>query len=99
MDASVERFEQAGAYRALHPLLFRQALRHVGDDNAMVDTCDHLYCQLQAGGRPSSPTPSSQDSAPPDSPGLLTRFDDIPMRDVHSETFIQDEGDDDGYYE
>ena len=38
VDASVERFKQARAYCALHPLLFRQALRHVGDDNAMVDT-------------------------------------------------------------
>ena len=50
MDASVDRFERAGAYRALHPFLFQQALRHVGDDDAMVDTRDHLHCQLQAGG-------------------------------------------------
>jgi hypothetical protein len=50
VDASIERFEQAGAYHALHPFLFRQALRHVGDDEEMVDTRDRLYCQLQAGG-------------------------------------------------
>ena len=37
VDASIERFEQAGAYRILHPFLFRQALRHVGDDEEMVD--------------------------------------------------------------
>ena len=38
VDTSIERFEQAGAYRTLHPLLFRQTLRHVSDDEAMVDT-------------------------------------------------------------
>ena len=37
VDALIERFEQAGAYHILHPFLFRQALRHVGDDEAMVD--------------------------------------------------------------
>ena len=37
VDASIEHFEQAGAYRVLHPFLFRQALRHVGDDEEMVD--------------------------------------------------------------
>ena len=50
VDASAERFEQAGAYRVLHPFLFHQALRHVGDDEEMVDVRDHLHCQLQAGG-------------------------------------------------
>ena len=50
VDASIERFEQARAYRALYPFLFRQALRHVSDNEAMVDTRDHLHCQLQAGG-------------------------------------------------
>ena len=99
VDASAERFEQAGAYRVLHPFLFRQALRHVGDDKAMVDVRDHLHCQLQAGGRPSSPTPSSSGSPPPDLTDLLARFDDEPMCDVHEKPFIQDGGDDDGYYE
>ena len=42
VDASVDRFEQAGAYRVLHPFLFRQALRHVGDDEAMVDIRDQI---------------------------------------------------------
>ena len=99
MDASIERFEQAGAYRVLHPFLFCQALRHVGDDKAMVDTRDRLHCQLQAGGRPSSPSPSISDSPPPDLANILARFDDTPMRDMHDEPFVQDGGDDDGYYE
>jgi hypothetical protein len=99
VDASIERFEQAGAYRALHPCLFHQALRHVGDNEAMVDVRDCLHCQLQAGGRPSSPTPSDSDPSPPDLTNILARFDDIPMRDVLNEPFVQDGGDDDGYYE
>ena len=99
VDASVERFEQAGAYRVLHPFLFRQTLRHVGDDETMVDIRDHLHCQLQAGGRPSSPTSSSANSPPPNLTDILARFDDPPMRDVHEEPFFQDGGDDDGYYE
>ena len=99
VDASAECFEQAGAYRALHPFLFRQTLWHVGDDETMVDVRDHLHCQLQAGGRPSSPTPSNESSSPPDLTNILARFDDVPMRDMHAEPFIQDGGDDDGYYE
>ena len=99
VDASVERLEQAGAYRVLHPFLFRQTLRHVDDDEAMVDVRDHLHCQLQAGGRPSSPSPASTPSSPPDLAAILERFDDPPMRDVHDEPFFQDGGDDDGYYE
>ena len=99
VDASIERFERAGAYRALHPGLFRQALWHVGDDEAMVNMRDHLHCQLQAGGRPSSPNPSNPDSSPPDLTDILARFDDTPMRDVLEEPFIQDGGDDHGYYE
>ena len=99
VDASVERFKQAGAYRVLHPFLFRQALRHVGDNEAMVDMRDHLHCQLQAGGRPLSPNTSSTGSLPPDLSDILARFDDVPMRDVHSKPFFQDSGDDDGYYE
>ena len=97
VDASVDRFEQAGAYRALHPFLFRQTIRHVSDDETMVDARDHLHCQLQAGGRPSSP--SSTGSPPPDLASILERFDEPPMRDVHEEPFFQDGGDDDGYYE
>ena len=99
VDVSIERFEQAGAYGALHPFLFHQALRHVGNDKAMVDIRDHLHCQLQAGGRPSSPDPSTSGSPPPDITDILARFDDTPMRDVHAEPFIQDGGDDDGYCE
>jgi hypothetical protein len=99
VDASADRFEQAGAYRALHPFLFRQTIRHVGDDAAMVDVRDHLHCQLQAGGRPSSPNPSSTDSPPPDIADILECFDDPPMREVHDEPFFQDGGDDDEYYE
>ena len=30
---------------------------------------------------------------------ILARFDDDPVSDVHEEPFIQDGGDDDGYYE
>ena len=99
VDASVDRFEQAGAYRALHPFLFRQTLRHVGDDEAMVDTREHLHCQLQAGGRPTSPNSASSDSLAPDIADILARFDDIPRRDLHEEPFFQDGGDDDGYCE
>ena len=99
VDASVERFEQAGAYRVLHPFLFRQTLRHVGDGEEMVNIRDHLHCQLQAGGRPSSSTPSSSGSPPPDITDILARFDDTPMRDAHAEPFFQDGGDDDEYCE
>ena len=99
VDASVERFEQAGAYRILHPFLFRQTFRHVGDDETVVNVRDHLHCQLQAGGRPSSPTSPDANSSPPDLADILARFDDSPMRDVHTEPFFQDGGDDDGYCE
>ena len=95
VDASADRFEQAGAYRTLHLFLFRQALQHVGDDEAMIDVRDHLHCQLQAGGRPSSPSVSSQNSSPPNLNDVLARFDDTPMRDMHDEPFFQDGGDDD----
>ena len=64
----------------------------------MVDIRDHLHCQLQVGGRPSSPSILSDDS-PPDIGDILARFDDTPMRDMHDEPFTQDGGDDDGYYE
>ena len=99
VDASVERFEQAGAYRVLHPFLFRQTLRHVGDDETVVNVRDHLHCQLQAGGRPSSPTSSGANSPPHDLSDILARFDDVPMQDTHAEPFFQDGGDDDEYYE
>ena len=99
VDASTDHFEQAGAYSALHPFLFRQTLRHVGDDETVVDIRDHLHCQLQAGGRPSSPTVPTTNSSPPDLTDILARFDDTPMRDVHAEPFFQDGGDDDRYYE
>ena len=98
VDASAERFERAGAYHALHPFLFRQSFRHVEDDETMVDVRDHLRCQLQAGGRPSSPSLLSNDS-PHDISELLARFDDTPMHDMHDKPFIQDGGDNDGYYE
>ena len=99
VDTSADRFEQAGAYRVLHPFLFRQTLRHVNDDEAMVDVRDHLHCQLQAGGRPSSPSPTSTTSPPPDITDILGRFDDPPIREMHDEPFFQDGGDDDDYYE
>ena len=98
VDASAKQFEQAGAYRALHPFLFCQSFRHVGDDEAMVDVHEHLHCQLQAGGRTSSPS-IPDDDMPRDIDAILARFDDTPVRDVHEEPFIQDSGDDDGYYE
>ena len=98
VDASAAWFEQAGAYRALHPFLFCQSFRHVGDDETMVDMCDRLHCQLQAGGQPSSPD-LSDTSSPRDIDDILARFDDSPMHDLHDEPFIQDGGDDDGYYE
>jgi hypothetical protein len=99
VDESADRFEQAGAYRVLHPFLFRQTLRHVGDDEVMVDIRDHLHCQLQAGGRPSSTSPASAPSSPPDIANILERFDDPSLREVQDEPFFQDGGDDDGYYE
>ena len=99
VDVSVDHFEQAGAYHTLHPFLFRQALRHVGDDEAMVDTREHLYCQLQAGGRPSSPSLSGSDSPPPNLTSILACFDNTLMCDKHQEPFFQDGGDDDNYRE
>ena len=99
VDASATRFKQAGAYRTLHPLLFCQSLWHVGNDKAMVDVRDHLYCQLQVGGRPSSPDPLDSGSSPHDIGDILAQFDDVPMHDTHDEPFVQDGGDDDSYYE
>ena len=99
VDESADRFEQAAAYRVLHPFLFRQTFQHVDDDEAMVDVRDHLHCQLQAGGRPSSPNPTSTTPSSPDIANILERFDDPPMCEVHDEPFFQDGGDDDGYYE
>ena len=64
----------------------------------MVDIHEHLHCQLQAGGQLSSPSIPDND-APRDIDDLLARFDNTLMRDVHEEPFIQDSGDDDGYYE
>ena len=98
VDASAMQFKQAGAYRALHPFLFRQSFQHVDDDETMVEVRDHLYCQLQAGGQPSSPDLSDTDS-PHDIDDLLAWFNEDPARDMHVEPFIQDGGDDDGYYE
>ena len=98
VDASAARFEQAGAYSTLHPFLFRQSLQHVGDNDAMVDVRDHLCCQLQAGGRPLSPDLSGNNS-PAAIDNILARFDDDPVRDLHTKPFIQDSGDDDSYYE
>jgi hypothetical protein len=98
VDVSAEWFEQAGAYHALHPFLFRQSFRHVGDDEAMVDVRNHLNCQLQVGGRPSLPSLSGDDS-PHDIGEILARFDDVPVRDLHDKPFTQDGGDNDGYYE
>ena len=71
------------------------ALRH----SYSFRSVNHLHCQLQAGGRPSSPTLSNSGSPPPDITDILARFDDTPMRDAHAEPFCQDGGDDDGYYE
>ena len=96
VDASAQRFKQARAYQAIHPHLFQQSLRHVGDDNMMVDTCNLLHCQLQAGGQPSSPETASQES-PHALNTLLARFDNTPICDLHDKLFFQDGGDDDGY--
>ena len=64
----------------------------------MVDVRDQLHCQLQAGGRPSLLNPSTTGS-PVDIDNILVQFDNSPMCDLHAEPFIQDGGDDDGYYE
>ena len=77
VDASAAHFEQAGAYRTLHPHLFQQSFRHVGDDAAVIDLRNLLHCQLQAGGRPSSPDVNSHGS-PGDLDELMARFDDTP---------------------
>ena len=36
VDASVEWFEQAGTYGLLHPHLVRQSLRHIRDNDTML---------------------------------------------------------------
>ena len=64
----------------------------------MIDTRNLLHCQLQAGGRPSSPESNTRD-LPCDIEGLLERFDDVLPGDHHDEPFIQDGSDDDRYYE
>ena len=97
VDASAERFEQAGAYRALHPFLFCQSFQYVGDNEMMVNVRDRLHCQLQAGGRPSSLNVSDDDS-PRDIGDILARFNNAPVHDLHEEPFIQDSGDNDRYY-
>ena len=63
----------------------------------MDDIRNHLHCQLQAGGRPTSPDLLDDDS-PHTVDDILARFDNVPMRDVHDEPFIQDGRDDDRYY-
>ena len=98
INASIERFEQVGAYHSLHTHLIRQSFRHVGDDETMINTHDLLHCQLQAGGQPSSPNSDSRES-PYDIDRLLEHFDDVLMGDRHDEPFVQDGGNDDGYYE
>ena len=40
----------------------------------------------------------SDTTLPHDIDDILARFDDSPMRDMHTEPFIQDDGDDDDYY-
>ena len=64
----------------------------------MVNVQNHLHCQLQAGGRPSSPDPSDTGS-PGNIANILVQFDDSPMRNLHAEPFIQDGGDNNNYYE
>ena len=98
IDASVACFEQVGAYGVLHPHLFHQSFCHIRDDDAMVDTRDLLHCQLQAGGRPSSPDIAGHTS-PLDLDELMARFNDVSASDSHSKPFFQDRGDDDGYQE
>ena len=98
VDASAKCFKQAAVYRTLHMHLVRQSFRHVGDNDAMVDVRDLLHCQLQAGGCPT--LPDSDDQEPlGDIEALLAHFDDTLAGDHHVETFIQDGGDDNGYYE
>ena len=98
IDASAARFKQAGAYQPLHPHLVRQSLRHISDNDAIIEIHDHLYCQLQAGGRPLSPEVSEQES-PHNLDTLLARFDNTPMSDRHNKPFFQDRGDADNYCE
>ena len=96
INASIARFEQAGAYQALHPHLFQQSFCHVGDDITITNLCDLLHCQLQAGSQPSSPDVDSHES-PGDLDELMAWFDGTPARDQHEEPFFQDGGDNDGY--
>ena len=96
VDTSADRFEQAGAYSILHPHLFCQSFRHVGDNEATIDMRGLLQCQLQAGGRPLSPEPSSPNPSY-DVSDILAWFDKAPAQDVHNKPFFQDGGDDDGY--
>ena len=96
VDVSAACFEQAGAYQALHPHLFRQSFRHISDDAVTVDLHNLLHCQLRAGGQPFSPDVDSHEP-PEDLDKLMARFNDAPARDQHEEPFFQDGGDDDGY--
>lgn len=97
VDASAEQFEQAAAYQSLHTHLVRQSFHHIGNDKAMVDIRDLLHCQLQAGGRPTSPDTDDQRPSR-DINDLLAQFNNTPASDRHVETFIQDGSDNDGYY-
>ena len=97
VNASIDRFEQAGAYRLLHMHLVHQSLHHVGDNDHTADVHDLLHCQLQASGRPSSPSVDDP-QLPSNLNNLLAWFDDAPVRNHHAEPFIQDGGNDDGYY-
>ena len=44
VDASATQLEQAGTYSALHPHLFHQGLRHIGDDDVLLDMHNLLCC-------------------------------------------------------
>jgi hypothetical protein len=73
----------------------RESHQHVGDNDNVANVRELLYFQLQAAGCPQSPPIPN----PPLS-NLADRFDCTPFewKVTDAEPFIQDGGDDNGYY-
>jgi hypothetical protein len=70
-----------------------QTLWHVGDNNPIANKRELLYFQLQADG-----CPSSLEALECPLTDLTSHFNCTPFQWHVDEPFIQDGGDDDGYY-
>ena len=93
INTSISQLEQFNAHCLLHTNLMHQTVRHISNNDPITNVRELLYFQLQAGGCPSSPEL-------PKCPltDLASHFDCTPFQWQVNEPFIQDGGDNDGYY-